>query len=487
MSLPFTPRFDVTAPVPPASEFGRTHVLAVGGAGMSAVARLLLDAGVSVSGSDANDSELLRALGTAGVDVHVGHDPSHVTGVDTVVVSSAIRDSNIELATARAAGARVLHRSQALAGLMAGQRRVAVAGANGKTTTTSLLVSALVEAGSDPSFAIGGELVATGVNARLGTGTAFVVEADESDGSFLAYRPDVAVVTNVQPDHLDFYGTFEAVEAAYALFAESGSGALLVTSADDDGAWKLAQSRRAAGAHVVTFGESERADLRLVDVVGAGLSGTARIEIADGAPQPLRASTLQGQTLEVPMPGRHNLHNAAAALLAATLGLGEDEGAILAALARFGGVRRRFEIKGEAAGVRVVDDYAHNAPKVAAVVQAGRQVSAPGRLIVAFQPHLFSRTRDFAEGFATGLAGADEVVLLDIYPAREDPISGVTSDLIAEPLRAAGTPVHQVVGLDAARAELARIVRPGDLVVTVGAGSVTQIGPALLRDLEAAG
>lgn len=482
---PFTTRFDLTLDVPPAAELGRVHVLAAGGAGMSAIVRLLLDAGLTVSGSDANDSPVLGSLVERGATIHVGHDAAHVEGIDTIVVSSAVREENVELAAARAAEVRVLHRSQALASLMSGHTRVAVAGANGKTTTTSMLTVALLEAGADPSFAIGGELVGLGVNARLGGGESFVVEADESDGTFLAYRPDVAIVTNVQPDHLDFYGTFDAVRAAYRMFAESGSGRLLVTCADDAGAWELAQARRADGAAVLTFGMGEQADVRLVDVVGEGLSGRARLVVSpEAAHAHPEVDALDGRTLEVAMPGAHNLLDAVAALLAATVGLGADVDRALAGLAAFSGTRRRFEAKGEAAGVRVVDDYAHNAPKVAAVVAAGRQVSAPGRLVVCFQPHLFSRTRDFAQGFADALSGADLVVLLDIYPAREDPIPGVTSELIAEPLRAHGTEVHEVVGLDAAVAALADLTRSGDLVVTVGAGSVTGIGPRLLQALE---
>ncbi|GMA40043.1 UDP-N-acetylmuramate--L-alanine ligase [Mobilicoccus caccae] len=495
--LPFTTRFDLGVDVPPARELGRIHVLAAGGAGMSAIVRLFLDGGLVVSGSDAQDSAVLDSLRERGATIHVGHDPAHVAGADTVVVSSAVREENVELAAARTAGIRILHRSQALASLMSGHARVAVAGANGKTTTTAMLTVALLAAGADPSFAIGGELVGLGVNARLGSGEAFVVEADESDGTFLAYRPDVAVITNVQPDHLDFYGTFDVVRAAYQMFAESGSARLLVTCSDDPGAWDLACARREAGALVVTYGTDDRADLRLVDVVGEGLSGRARLAVRgtdspvlEGAEPGERAraavealTTLDGLGLEVALPGVHNLLDAAAALLAAVVGLGADPQQVLAGLAGYSGTRRRFEAKGEVGGIRVVDDYAHNPAKVEAVVAAGRQVSAPGRLVVCFQPHLFSRTRDFADRFAQALSGADVVVLTDIYPAREDPMPGVSSELVSAPLAATGTTVHDVVGLDAAVARLRDVVRPGDLVLTVGAGSVTTVGPRLLEEL----
>ncbi|MDO5629373.1 MAG: UDP-N-acetylmuramate--L-alanine ligase [Mobilicoccus sp.] len=480
-------RFDLTEPVPPARELGRVHVLAVGGAGMSAVARLLLDEGVPVSGSDQADSPLLEALRAQGAQVHVGHDAAHVRDVDTVVVSSAIPETNVELAAARAAGLRVLHRSQALASLMSTRTRVAVAGANGKTTTTAMLTVALLHAGVDPSFAIGGELVEQGVNARLGSGPVFVVEADESDGTFLAYRPDVAIITNVQPDHLDFYGDFDGVRRAYRLFAESiGTGGeeavppLLVTSADDDGARDLAQQRRSTGADVLTFGFAADADVRLVDVVGEGLSGRATLRVTDDP----RLSALDGREVAVAAPGEHMLLDAVAALLAAVVGLGADLDGVLAGLAGYAGTRRRFEAKGEAGGVRVVDDYAHNPAKVAAVVAAGRQVTGEGRLVVCFQPHLYSRTRDFADRFADALSGADVVVLTDIYGAREAPMPGVTSALISDLLRAAGVEVHDVEGLEAATNTLDRLSRPGDLVLTVGAGSVTRVGPALLSALQ---
>lgn len=471
-------RFDVTGPVVPVSELGSVHVLAVGGAGMSAVARLLLDAGITVSGSDAKDSAVLQTLAERGAHIHVGHDPAHIKGADTLVVSSAIREDNLELTAARAAGVRVLHRSQALASLMNKRTRLAVAGANGKTTTTSMLTVSLIEAGVDPSFAIGGELVELGVNARLGGGKYFVVEADESDGSFLAYRPQVAIVTNVQPDHLDFYGTFDAVIAAYEQFAASiPQGGLLVACADDPGSASLAESRRAAGTRVVTYGRSARADVIVGTPRFSGLNSRASL---DRIGEPTRQ-------LRVAAPGEHNLLNAAAAFVAATDGLGLPAERVLEGLGRYSGTRRRFEPKGEVAGVRVVDDYAHNPAKVAAVVAAGRQVASPGRLVVCFQPHLYSRTRDFAYQFGAALRGADVLVVLDIYGAREDPLPGVSSDLVSTAAAQAGAQeVHNVVGLDAAIDVLEGLVRVGDLVVTVGAGDVTTIGPALMRRLQEA-
>lgn len=474
------PRFDFTTSRADLAELGTVHFIAIGGSGMSAVATLLADAGLTVSGCDAVESAVAARLREAGIAVAVGHDPGHLDRTDTVVVSSAVPETNPELAAARAAGVPVLHRSQALATAMGSATGIAVAGANGKTTTSAMIVSALRAAGGDPSFAIGSELVDTGTNAHRGAGGTFVVEADESDGSFLSYRPSIAVVTNVQADHLDFYGDFAHVEQAYAAFAASMDPAgLLVTSADDPGARRLADTVRAAGARVVTVGDAQDADLRLEGVRQLGLTGSATLlNDASGARFELRVAA----------PGRHNVDNASAAFAATWLGCGLDPGRLLAGLAAFPGTRRRFERRGEAGGVMVVDDYAHNGPKVSAVVAAAREALAgAGRLHVVFQPHLYSRTRDFAADFAAALAPADEVVLLPIYGAREAPIAGVTIELIAAPLRGLGTDVAVVDGSTAAIAHLVARARPGDVILTVGAGDVTCIGDPLLAALASGG
>ncbi len=479
--MPVTnPRFDLAAPVPPWDELGAVHLVAIGGAGMSAVARLLLGRGVRVSGSDAADSPVLAALRVAGARVDLGHDPTHLAGVDTVVVSSAVREDNVELVAARAAGLRVLHRSQALAALTVGRRTVAVAGANGKTTTTSMLAVALVAAGTDPSFAGGGEVSQLGTNAALGDGPAFVVEADESDGSFLVYRPEVAVVTNVQPDHLDFYGTAQAVADAYDEFADTVSaGGLLVACRDDPGSSALAERVRAAGRRVVTYGSAPGSDLRVVSSEPHGL-GSRSVLSRDG----------RRHQLELLVPGPHNVANACAALLAATEGLGLEVDPVLAGLATFTGARRRFEVRGEVGGVTVVDDYAHNPAKVAAVVSTAADVlrrAGRGRVLVVFQPHLYSRTRDFAPEFAAALAPAAHVVLLDVYGAREEPLPEVTSELVAAPLRALPGERRVEVGTapDAAVAALVADAAPGDLVLVVGAGDVTALAPRIVAGLEA--
>ena len=468
-------RFDFTEPLPSIDALGRVHLIAIGGSGMSAVARLLLARGLTVSGSDANDSAMLRALESEGARVWVGHDADHVAEADTIVISSAIREDNVELARARSQGLRVLHRAQALAASMEGQRRLAVAGANGKTTTTSMLTAALDAAGADPSFASGGELADRGTNAHWSAGSPFVVEADESDGSFLSYRPDVAVVTNVQPDHLDFYGTFARVQEAYAAFVRSvPAGGLVVACADDEGSARLA--RDIAGERtVLTYGLSETADLQVLETVLTGSASRSVLRDRHGVEHVLALST----------PGHHNVLNACAAYLAAVEGAGADPSRVLAGLASFGGARRRFEVHGEPDGVTVADDYAHNPGKVRAVVATAAEIAHArgGRLLAIFQPHLYSRTRDFAEGFAQGLAPADDVILLDIYGAREQPMEGITSELIREHLLAAGTDAV-VVDKDSAVQWVVEIARPGDLVLTIGAGDVTALAPRLVAGLE---
>ncbi|RIK11984.1 MAG: UDP-N-acetylmuramate--L-alanine ligase [Acidobacteria bacterium] len=452
---------------------------------MSGVARMLLARGVPVSGSDRADSPTLRSLEAEGARVHVGHDPAHLGGADTVVVSSAIPESNPELAAARERGLRVLHRSQGIASLLHGRDAVAVAGANGKTTTSAMTAVALRAAGADPAYVIGAPLAGTGSNAAPGgAGAPVVVEADESDGTFVVYRPLVAVVTNVQPDHLDHWGDAAGVEAGYAEFARTiRPGGLLVTRADDPGAARLAARARADGVRVVTWGTTPgECDLLLEGARTEGMSSSATL-VWSADLGPVAAGTRA--ELVLPVPGVHNLDNAAAAVLAATAGLGLPLEPVLKGLLAFPGTHRRFELIGSAGGVEVVDDYAHNAPKVAAVVEAARSAAAGRRLVVAFQPHLFSRTRDFAEGFAAALAGADVLLLLPVYGAREtqEQFPGVTSALLADLVRAqgTGTQVHLLEEREGAARVLHTLVRADDLVVTVGAGDVTTVGPELLE------
>jgi UDP-N-acetylmuramate--alanine ligase len=448
----------------------RTHLIGIGGAGMSGVARIVLARGGAVSGSDAKDSPALQALRELGAKVAVGHAPTNLDQLDTdpsaIVSTKAVHQAdphNPELLEGARRGIPVIHRSAALAALMSGYRVACVTGTAGKTSTTSMLTSALRHCGADPSFLIGGDLTATGCGAHHGSGEIFVAEADESDGSFLAYSPDVAVITNIEADHLDHYGTIEAYTASFDAFvARLRPGGVLIANADDPGSVAPVDRALASGVRVRRYGTqaAAAADAHLLAYVPEDGRGVATVALTgdEGAVHRVR--------LEVPVPGEHMVYNAVAALLAG-LELGLPLPELLAGLAGFGGVRRRFEFKGWAAGAQVYDDYAHHPTKVAAALRGARQVAGSGRLLVAFQPHLYSRTRDFATEFGIALALADVVLLLDVYGAREEPIPGVTGALIAQ------APVR-----------LAELVCPGDLVITMGAGDVTALAPALIAELE---
>ena len=460
-------------------ELGRVHFVGIGGAGMSGIARVLLARGSAVSGSDAKDSRTIAALRALGAVVWLGHAAEHVHGADTVVVSTAIRQDNAELVEARARGLRVLPRAEALAACLVGKRGVAVAGTHGKTTTTSMLTVAVQHCGVDPSFAIGGDLNEAGSNAHHGSGELFVVEADESDGSFLAYRPFAAIVTNVEADHLDHYGDAAAVDRAFEDFVATvdaqrrPGGGFLVTCADDPGARRLADHARGLGQDVRTYGTAEDADLRLVDLTVSGT--TSRYEPV------LRGRRLPAVRLAV--PGRHLALNSAAALLTG-LGLGLPEHLLVEGLAGFSGVRRRMELKGTVAGVRVYDDYAHHPTELVAQLIAAREVAGRGRLVVAFQPHRYSRTLAFAAEFGAALALADEVVVMEVYAAGEDPVPGATGATVAA---AVPLPTGRVVfepSWTAVPGRLADLAEPGDLVLTLGAGDITAVGPEVLRLLS---
>src|SRR6185437_9523825 len=386
--------------------------------------------------------------------------------------------SNPELAEARRRGLRVLHRSAALASLMPGRRVVAVTGTHGKTTTTSMITTVLLETGAGPAYAIGGVLAATGSGAADGPGRDFVAEADESDGSFLMYAPDVAVVTNIEADHLDNYGTEEAYRASFADFlAKVRPGGLLITSADDPGTSDLIARAGARGLRVVTFGESPGADFRVAGVTTSGMETT--FSVTDGRPH--RADPARFD-LRVGVPGHHNALNAAAAF-AAAVELGTDPGHAAAALASYRGAARRLEPKGAAGGVRVLDTYAHHPTELAADLRAARAVSGgSGRVIAVFQPHLYSRTRIFAAEFGAALGLADEAVVLDVYAAREDPEPGVTGRLIADAVP--GGRARFAPDADQAAAVIDAIAEPGDLVLTMGAGDITALGPRLIEILR---
>jgi len=481
---------------------GRLHFIGIGGAGMSVIAELFLARGRAVSGSDARASATLDRLATLGAEVHAGHAAEHVAGAQAVVVSTAVRPDNAELVAARTAGVPVIHRSEALALVAEGKDFVAVAGAHGKTTTSSMLALALAEVGADPSYAIGGEVVALGTGAHAGAGPAFVAEADESDRSFLAYRPRVAIVTNVEADHLDQYASAADVEEAFEEFvARIVPGGLLVACLDDPGSERLARLAAANGTRVRTYGRhaapSDGADVTPAD--GAPADGTLGADHVDVVLDRLHASGSVAHliwhrrgaepvrvSLDLAVPGAHNVLNATAAW-AAGVDLGAPPEALAAALGRFTGTRRRFEERGVAAGVRVVDDYAHHPTEVAALLAAARLAAGEGRVLALFQPHLYSRTVSFAREFAQALTSADEVVVTGIYGAREDPRPGVTSALITDAMAdlGAGSRARYVPDRLAAAAAIAALSRPGDLLLTVGAGDVTELADPILEALRA--
>ncbi|MFJ2674162.1 UDP-N-acetylmuramate--L-alanine ligase [Streptomyces sp. NPDC087525] len=459
--------------IPAAME--RPHFIGIGGAGMSGIAKILAQRGAKVAGSDAKESETAESLRALGATVHIGHAAEHLADdASCVVVSSAIRADNPELARAAELSVPVVHRSDALASLMGGLRAIAVAGTHGKTTTTSMLAVALTELGLDPSYAIGGDLAGPGTNARHGEGGIFVAEADESDRSFQKYDPEVAIVLNVELDHHANYASMDEIYESFEAFTgKIVPGGTLVIAADQPGAVELASRVRGSGTFkVVTYGEAEGADVRVHKVTARGLTSEVTV-LLDG----------RFLTFTVSVPGRHYAHNAVAAL-AAGIALGIPAHNLASALGAYTGVKRRLQLKGEAAGVQVIDSYAHHPTEMTADLEAMRAAAAPGsRLLVVFQPHLFSRTQELATEMGQALALADASLVLDIYPAREDPLPGVTSALIIDAAEKAGADVTAVHDKGAVPEAIAGMARPGDLVLTMGAGDVTDLGPDILTRL----
>ncbi|MGH3360642.1 MAG: UDP-N-acetylmuramate--L-alanine ligase [Nocardioidaceae bacterium] len=471
-------RIDVPATIPSAEELGHVHFIGIGGAGLSAIARIMVERGIRVSGSDANDSELLRSLAESGATCYVGHDAAQLDGADTVIVSTAVRSSNPEVLAAQERGLRLLPRSAGLESVMRGRDVVAIAGTHGKTTTTSMLALALDECGADASYAIGAEVDSLGSNARAGDSRLFVAEADESDGAFLVYSPYCAVVTNVDADHLDNYGSEDAYHAAFRAFLDRiRDDGVLIACADDTGAAALADEAERRGIETIRFGEDPRSDVRIsdlsVDSTGSTFDVWSRLS---GAEEPLG-------TVRLRVPGRHYAIDALGALVAGLrCGFGFAE--LSAGLAAYAGARRRMELVGIAGDVRVYDSYAHHPVEIAGDLEAARALAGGGRLIVCFQPHLVSRTRIFGAAMGEELGAADEVVVTEIYLAREDPDPEVSSELIASNVGLPATEVHRAHDLVAAVKTLVAVAAPGDLVLTLGAGDVTTVGPAVLAALR---
>ncbi len=456
-------------------ELGTVHLIGVGGVGMSGLARLLLTRGIPTTGSELRDWPALAGLRALGGTIHMRHEPSNLDGVDTVVYSSAIPADHLELLVARERGLRVLHRSEALAAAMTGRRTIAIAGSHGKTTTTSLVTTILQHAGLDPSFVIGGEISEVGSNAHHGSGEHFVAEADESDRSFLIYRPYVSIVTNVDADHLNTYGSIEGVAAAFAEFARlTEPDGFVVACADNPGTRTLAARLRADGRTVHTYGEAADADLRMTET-SSSVTGVRYLAALDG--QPLGEVSL-------PIPGRHHgLNSAAAALTALRLGLPVET--IVEALASFPGVRRRFELKGVADGVRVYDEYAYHPTSMTPALQTLREVAGDGRLVVVFQPYRVYRTRDLEAEIAVALALADEVVVMEVFGPGEvrEPGQGGVALTAAIDLPAARKAF--VPSWDDVPADVVRRAREGDVVVTMGAPPISLLGDELLAALAA--
>ncbi len=483
-----------TGALPP--ELARVHMVGIGGAGMSGIARILLDRGGQVSGSDAKESRAVAALRARGAQIAIGHDAANLDLLDggpTAVITTyaAIPKTNPELVEARRRAIPVVLRPAVLAKLMAGHRTLLVAGTHGKTTTTSMLIVALQHSGMDPSFAVGGELGEAGTNAHHGSGAVFVAEADESDGSLLEYTPDVAVVTNIEADHLDYFGSREAYVAVFDAFVERlAPGGALVVCADDPGAAALADRSAALGVRVLRYGSAPQSAgaAPTSELAGAllsweqqGTGAVAHIQLAGEA---------HPRAMRLAVPGRHMALNALAALLAA-VEAGAPVEVVLDGLAGFEGVRRRFELVGNVSGVRVFDDYAHHPTEVRAALTALRTVASQdhtghatvtgARSIVVFQPHLYSRTATFAREFAAALDTADEVFVLDVYAAREQPLPGVSGATIAEHVT---VPVRYVPDFSAVAEQVAATARSGDVVVTMGAGDVTMLSAEIVAALQ---
>jgi UDP-N-acetylmuramate--alanine ligase len=453
----------------------RFHFIGIGGSGMSGIAELLARRGFTVTGSDLVSSETTARLKTMGITVHEGHDASHVGQAQAVVYSSAVRPTNPEWQEAAARALPLVPRGEMLAELMKGRYGIAVAGAHGKTTTTSMIAVALERGGLDPTAVIGARLRSFGSSVRAGGGDYMVVEADESDRSFLKLSPALAVITNIDYEHMESYRTFADLVDAFVTFADrTPFYGGVVLCADDP---NLGAVRERVRRRVITYSlTSDRADVFARDVrlesFGASCTAWGRAGASAGPLGPIRLR----------VPGRHNLQNALAAV-AVGKELGVEFSQIAAALEAFAGADRRFERRGEANGVVVVDDYGHHPTEIAAVLAAARSATT-GRVIVAFQPHRFTRTLSLMSEFGPAFAGADEVVLTDIYSAGEDAIPGVTIERLGEALRSTGRSVHVVPRLDAVPAALAGLARPGDLVITLGAGT---IGTLPERVLEALG
>jgi len=445
----------------------RVHFIGIGGAGMSGLARIALSHGIKVSGSDAKDSNVIVALTALGANVLVGHKRENVDGADLVVFSTAISENNPERLRAIELGIPIIARATALALLMSESKSIAVAGTHGKTTTSSMLTVALQATGADPSFAIGGTITASGSNAHRGTGEFFVAEADESDGSFIAYHPYGAIITNIEHDHVDYFADESAVFEVFNDFIETiASDGFLIYCNDDKGSRKLGST--VTKIRTFTYGTSPDSDL-VIDQVALLPLGSSGRAIWHGK--------VIGK-LELNVPGHHNLMNAAAALATGVV-LDQAPNEMIDGLATFKGAGRRFEIKGTVNGIRVIDDYGHHPTEIEVTLTAARRFAGDGRLIVIFQPHRYSRTKAFIDNFATTLDLADEVIVLEIYAASEKPIAGISSEAIVEKMSNG----RFIPNFMEAVETVVKSAKPGDVIITLGAGDVSSLAPIIVEEL----
>ena len=452
----------------------QVHFVGIGGSGMSGIARIMASRGAQVSGSDLNDSSTLNGLRSLGAKIYIGHSLDNLGSPDLVIKSSAIPANNPELEGAHKKGITVLERAAALAELMIGTRSVAVAGTHGKTTTTSMLTVALQHVGLDPSFAIGATVSNSGTNAHQGSGNTFIVEADESDGSFTAYKPLGAIITNIELDHVDNFATLAQIDQIFDDFAATiRAEGFLVICSDDPGALRLMARVREKNLpiSITTYGIDSQADLRLDRIHLQPKSAEARV-------------SYKGRVLavmELAITGRHNLLNAAAALLAG-LELGANANDLIKGLSLFSGARRRFEIKGISKGITVIDDYGHHPTEVKATLESAGIYAQGGRVITVFQPHRYSRTQVFASEFAKALSASDYTYLLEIYPASEREIAGVSSLLISKEMDSA---IHSYQpSMPEVIESVAKMAKSGDVILTLGAGDVSSLGKLILEAIE---
>ncbi len=448
----------------------RIHFVGIGGAGMSGIARIMIAEGLNVSGSDMKRSAIVDSLESLGAEVFIGHDAENVKGAHLVIASGAIGDTNVEITAAHSAGIEVLTRAEALAMLMVGKKSVAVAGTHGKTTTTSMLTVALQSAGSDPSFAIGGLINSSGLNAHLGSGETFVAEADESDGSFTAYHSFGAIITNIELDHVDHFKSLDEVFKAFLDFVDSiQSGGFLVVCIDDPGVKTLLKQVKRSDIRVITYGQ-DAADYTISRILLQPGDCLARVS--------MNGKILPDLHLEI--PGQHNLMNAVAAL-AAGVALGVNPESLITGLSKYSGSRRRFEHKGVVNGIEVIDDYGHHPTELRVTLETAKNYAQSGRVIVVFQPHRYSRTQAFAPEFAHALSIADEVLVLEIYPASEEPIPGVTSQMITKLMDQGRSDFEPSMVKAVERVVL--IAKPGDVIITLGAGDVSSLAPVIVQAL----